>query len=149
MDDVEQLSLPVAAPLTGAPVAPGAAAPTSAAPPASDGAARIERPVARVVLDVPLPHLDRPFDYLVPAALADGAVPGARVSVRFAGREVAGFVVERLARSEHDGALAPLRRVVSRVPPREAREGRAGARGCWHARSPVDADAVGPDSRPE
>lgn len=101
VDDVEQLSLPVA----------GLAPP----PPVSDGAA-IDRPVARVVIDVPLPHLDRSFDYLVPEDLADRAVPGARVSVRFAGRLVAGFVVERVSASDHDGALAPLRRVVSPVP---------------------------------
>ena len=33
-------------------------------------------PVARVLVDLPLAHLDRPFDYLVPAAMADDAVPG-------------------------------------------------------------------------
>ena len=33
-------------------------------------------PVARVLVDVPLAHLDRPFDYLVPEAMADDAVPG-------------------------------------------------------------------------
>lgn len=72
--------------------------------------------VASVVLDVPLPHLDRPFDYAVPAAMADSAVPGARVAVRFAGREARGFVVARNARSDHTGTLAPLRRVVSALP---------------------------------
>ena len=54
-------------------------------------------PVARVLVDVPLAHLDRPFDYAVPAAMADAAVPGARVKVRFAGQDVDGFVVERAA----------------------------------------------------
>src|SRR5262245_58580008 len=52
-------------------------------------------PVARVLVDVPLAHLDKPFDYLVPAAMADDAVSGARVKVRFAGQDVDGFVVER------------------------------------------------------
>ena len=33
-------------------------------------------PVARVLVDLPLAHLDRTFDYLVPAAMADDAVPG-------------------------------------------------------------------------
>jgi len=33
-------------------------------------------PVARVAVDMPLPHLDRPFDYLVPDGLAPDAVPG-------------------------------------------------------------------------
>ncbi|WP_408895474.1 primosomal protein N' [Nocardioides sp. R1-1] len=73
-------------------------------------------PVARVVLDLPLAHLDRAFDYAVPAAMAAGAVPGARVKVRFGGQDVDGFVVARTAASEHDGRLAPLRRLVSPEP---------------------------------
>jgi primosomal protein N' (replication factor Y) (superfamily II helicase) len=73
-------------------------------------------PVARVLVDVPLAHLDRPFDYLVPAKMADAAVPGARVKVRFAGQDVDGFVLERVDSSEHEGRLAPLRRAVSPEP---------------------------------
>src|SRR4051794_11097916 len=73
-------------------------------------------PVARVLVDLPLAHLDRPFDYAVPASMADAAVPGARVKVRFAGQDVDGFVLERAATSEHTGRLAPLRRVVSAEP---------------------------------
>jgi primosomal protein N' (replication factor Y) len=72
-----------------------------------------ELPVARVVVDVPLPHLDRPFDYSVPASMAEPAQPGVRVRVRFAGQEVDGFVLERVAGTEHQGRLTPLRRVVS------------------------------------
>ena len=70
-------------------------------------------PVALVLVDVALPHLDRPFEYLVPMSMADLAVPGARVKVRFAGQDVDGFVLARAATAEHEGALAPLRRVVS------------------------------------
>ena len=73
-------------------------------------------PVARVLVDLPLAHLDRPFDYVVPAKDADAAVPGARVKVRFAGQDVDGYVVERLPASDHGGRLAPLRRVVSSEP---------------------------------
>jgi len=51
-------------------------------------------PVARVLVDVPLAHLDRPFDYAVPAAMADDARPGVRVKVRFAGHDVDGFLVD-------------------------------------------------------
>lgn len=72
--------------------------------------------MARVLVDVPLPHLDRPFDYAVPAAMAADAVPGARVAVRFAGAEHQGFIADRVAESEHEGALTPLRRVVSGEP---------------------------------
>ena len=73
-------------------------------------------PVARVLVDVPLAHLDRPFDYLVPVGMAETAVPGARVKVRFAGQDVDGFLVERRAETDHTGRLAPLRRVVSAEP---------------------------------
>ena len=73
-------------------------------------------PVARVLVDIALAHLDRPFDYAVPRAMADSAVPGARVKVRFAGQDVDGFVVERAAETDHTGTLQPLRRVVSPEP---------------------------------
>ncbi len=76
----------------------------------------IDRPVARLLVDVPLAHLDRPFDYLVPPKHADTATPGTRVKVRFAGQDVDGFVLDRLERSDHGGRLAPLRRVVSPEP---------------------------------
>lgn len=73
-------------------------------------------PVARVLVDVPLAHLDRPFDYAVRTADADTAVPGARVKVRFAGQDVDGFVLARAATSDHNGRLQPLRRVLSAEP---------------------------------
>ena len=73
-------------------------------------------PVARVAVDVSLHHLDRPFDYAVPADLADQAVPGSRVRVRFSGRLVDGFVLERRETTEHEGKLAPLAKVVSSEP---------------------------------
>jgi primosomal protein N' (replication factor Y) len=73
-------------------------------------------PVARVLVDVPLAHLDRPFDYAVLATMAQSAVPGARVKVRFAGQDVDGYVVERAATTEYTGLLAHLRRVVSPEP---------------------------------
>ncbi|NED97511.1 primosomal protein N' [Phytoactinopolyspora alkaliphila] len=75
-----------------------------------------DAPVARVLVDIGLAHLDRPFDYLVPASMADGAVPGARVRVRFAGADHDGFIVERTDSSEHTGRLSPLRRLVSPEP---------------------------------
>ncbi|MCG5212371.1 primosomal protein N' [Streptosporangium sp. KLBMP 9127] len=73
-------------------------------------------PVARVAVDNPLPHLDRPFDYLVPMALDAAAVPGCRVRVRFAGKLVHGFLLERVETSEHTGRLTALERVVSPEP---------------------------------
>ncbi|MCL2802364.1 MAG: primosomal protein N' [Micrococcales bacterium] len=73
-------------------------------------------PVARLALDLEPAHLDRLFDYAVPAKLSDQAQVGVRVSVRFAGRRVKGYLVERVAISDHKAALAPLERVVSPLP---------------------------------
>jgi len=70
-------------------------------------------PVALVLVDVGLPHLDRPFEYFVPVSMADLAVPGARVKVRFAGQDVDGYILARASTAEHLGTLAPLRKVVS------------------------------------
>src|ERR1700761_4109662 len=60
-----------------------------------------------------LPHLDRPFDYLVPESMAADAQPGSRVRVRFAGQLTGGFVLDRRDSSEHEGKLGYLERVVS------------------------------------
>ncbi|KRD36300.1 primosomal protein N' [Oerskovia sp. Root918] len=70
-------------------------------------------PVARVVLDLSPHHLDRTFDYLVPAAMAAGVQPGVRVKARFGPQEVDGFVLARAEHSDHDGRLVPLKRLVS------------------------------------
>src|SRR3954447_12974249 len=70
---------------------------------AAEAAPAAVDPVAQVLVDLPLAHLDRPFAYAVPAAMADTAVPGARVKVRFAGQDVDGYVVARAATSEHPG----------------------------------------------
>ena len=64
-------------------------------------------------MDLPLAHLDRPFDYLVPERLAAPARPGVRVRVRFAGQLTDGYVLERVESSEHQGRLSYLERVVS------------------------------------
>ena len=89
--------------------------PTRAPKPAAEPVAEVD-PVARVLVDVPLAHLDRTFDYAVPASMAADARPGVRVKVRFAGRDVDGFVLERCSATDHDGALTPLRRLVSPEP---------------------------------
>ncbi|MFJ1973481.1 primosomal protein N' [Streptomyces sp. NPDC087903] len=85
-----------------------------------------ELPVARVLVDKGVLHLDRYFDYAVPEELDAEAQPGVRVRVRFgAGRHrvrdgrreggglIDGFLVERLAESDYSGPLAALAQVVS------------------------------------
>jgi primosomal protein N' (replication factor Y) len=83
-------------------------------------------PVARVLVDKGLLHLDQFFDYAVPAAMDDDAQPGVRVRVRFGARVVKGrreggtlhdgFIVERRADSDYSGPLAPLAQVLSTEP---------------------------------
>ena len=46
----------------------------------------------------------------------EAAQPGVRVKVRFAGRDVPGFVIERRSGAEHEGRLTPIRTVVSSEP---------------------------------
>ena len=86
------------------------------AAPASDGPLAVDLPVARVAVETGLAHLDRAFDYAVPPALAAAVVPGSRVRVRFAGRLVSGFVLDRVAASDHPGRLAAIERCVSPEP---------------------------------
>ncbi|MGW6708804.1 primosomal protein N' [Streptomyces sp. NPDC054956] len=85
-----------------------------------------ELPVARVLVNKGVLHLDRLFDYAVPAELSETAQPGVRVRVRFGagghrvhggrregGGLIDGFIVERRAESDYNGALAALAQVVS------------------------------------
>jgi len=89
--------------------------PASAAE-ASGPALAAQLPVARVLIESSLPHLDRPFDYSVPAALDAAAVPGARVKVKFNGQDLAGYLLERTAGSDAGHPLVPLHKVLSPVP---------------------------------
>jgi len=72
--------------------------------------------IARVVVDVPLAHLDRPFDYAVPEKFADTVQAGCRVRVRFHGRLVDGVVWELGDTTVFAGALQPLSHVPSGEP---------------------------------
>ncbi|MGC5223073.1 primosome assembly protein PriA [Micromonospora sp. DT81.3] len=73
------------------------------------------RRVARVLIDSPLPQLDRLFDYAIPDHLAAGARPGVRVRVplRTAGRVVDAFLVEVGEADDAERPLSELDAVVS------------------------------------
>lgn len=86
-------------------------------------------PVARVLVDKGVLHLDRYFDYAVPEELDEQAQPGVRVRVRFGagarnvrggrregGGLIDGFLVERVAETDYSGPLAALAQVVSPEP---------------------------------
>lgn len=77
----------------------------------------MSRRIARVLLDSPLPQLDRLFDYAVPDEVAE-LEPGVRVRVplRTAGRMIDGFVVETADEDDSERALSTVESVISRVP---------------------------------
>ncbi|BCB89079.1 hypothetical protein Psuf_063920 [Phytohabitans suffuscus] len=64
-------------------------------------------------MDVPLAHLDRPFDYLVPDQLDEGAQPGTRVKVRFSGQLVDGWLLERAEETALEKKLLYVEKLVS------------------------------------
>lgn len=74
--------------------------------------------IARVLIDSPLPQLDRLLDYRVPARLAQDASPGVRVTVplRTAGRLASGYLIELAASADFAGSLSEIETVVSGVP---------------------------------
>lgn len=72
--------------------------------------------VVQVRIDSPVPHLDRPFDYRVPASLVEEVEVGSRVRVRFAGRLVNGIVVALGETTDHPGELRTLERVMGPEP---------------------------------
>ncbi len=80
-------------------------------------APRAEPPmIARVILETPLPQLDRLLDYRIPEGM-EGVVPGVRVSVplRSANRMTQGFVVELAHQQEFPGPLSDIDALVSTV----------------------------------
>lgn len=83
-------------------------------PPAAPGL------IARVLLDSPLPQLDHPFDYAVPADVVDAIRVGSRVKVplRTAGRTASAYVLELVgaAEADFDGRLSEVAAVVSSAP---------------------------------
>lgn len=52
-------------------------------------------PVAAVLVDTPLSHLEGIYDYLVPQALSDKAIYGTKVLVPFGNTQVNGLIVDR------------------------------------------------------
>ena len=75
--------------------------------------------VGRVLIDSPLPQLDRLFDYAIPARLEAEAVPGVRVKVplRTAGRVVEGYLVEVVDATHAQATSKPLSELDAVVSP--------------------------------
>ncbi|WP_053375632.1 primosomal protein N' [Paenibacillus sp. FJAT-27812] len=74
--------------------------------------------IAKVIVDVPSRQTDRPFDYEVPAALADWIEVGSRVGVPFGPRVLQGFVTQLAETSDVDmKRLKPVSELLDHVPP--------------------------------
>ncbi|MDP9805450.1 primosomal protein N' (replication factor Y) [Trueperella bonasi] len=82
-------------------------------PVARDIESGVELPVARVLPDIPQPHMDRFFDYEIPQKMANAEV-GARVVVDIGSRRVDGFIVERSTSTNYH-RLRPIHRLVSSI----------------------------------
>lgn len=74
------------------------------------------RRIARVLLESPLPQLDRLFDYAIPDELGEvGTGVRVRVPLRTAGRVVDAYVVELDIENDADRPLSEIESIVSRV----------------------------------
>ena len=73
-------------------------------------------PIAKVVLDLSLPHLDYPFDYEIPMEFDESCQPGVKVKVKFAGRNLEGWVVERRKSQLESKKLSKIDKVISELP---------------------------------
>ncbi|HWH26126.1 MAG TPA: primosomal protein N' [Pseudolysinimonas sp.] len=73
--------------------------------------------IARVLVDSPLPQLDRLLDYRIPDHLT-GIVPGVRVTVplRSARRLATAYVIELGSQQDYPGPLSDIEALVSPVP---------------------------------
>ncbi|MEU9108087.1 primosomal protein N' [Streptomyces xanthophaeus] len=85
-----------------------------------------ELPIAKVLVNKGVLHLDQTWDYAVPESLSEEAQPGVRVRVRFGAGEgrvrdgrreggglIDGYLIERVAETDYEGPLAALAQVVS------------------------------------
>ena len=72
-------------------------------------------PVATVLVDTGVPHLDEVYDYLVPDFLDDELRTGVKVSVNFSGRNVDGYILSR-SESSAVGNLKFIEKVLSPIP---------------------------------
>lgn len=73
-------------------------------------------PIARVLVDTGVFHLDQEFDFLVPEELSEIAAPGVSVRVPFNGRKCDGFIVGRANSSAHVGRMQYVDKVNHETP---------------------------------
>lgn len=84
--------------------------------PKTPGKAANNSPIARVLVDSGVFHLDQEFDFLVPEELSEIAKPGVSVRVPFNGRKCEGYIVGRANSSAHIGRMQFLDKVNNETP---------------------------------
>lgn len=84
--------------------------------PKTPGKPAINSPIARVLVDTGVFHLDQEFDFLVPEEFSENAVPGVSVRVSFNGRKCDGYIVGRANSSAHVGRMQYLDKINNQTP---------------------------------
>ncbi len=73
-------------------------------------------PVAQVLVDTGVPHLDQYFDYLIPQKYAHSAQSGVRVQVPFNSQELEGVILSRTELDQSRKNLKSITKVLSPIP---------------------------------
>lgn len=73
-------------------------------------------PIARVLVDTGVYHLDSPYDYLVPEIYSSSAQVGVRVEVPFGSTLCEGIIIGRVEAPERSGDLKQISKVLSPHP---------------------------------
>ena len=73
-------------------------------------------PVAQVLVDTGVPHLDQHFDYLIPENYAESAQSGVRVQVPFNNQELEGIIISRQELDQSRNNLKNITKVLSPIP---------------------------------
>ena len=70
-------------------------------------------PIASVLVDTPVSHLEGIYDYLVPQHLSDTATVGTKVLIEFGKGRTEGLLLSRKAESEQSARLKPILELAS------------------------------------
>jgi len=73
-------------------------------------------PVAQVLVDTGVTHLDQHFDYLIPQKYAESAQSGVRVQVPFNSQELEGIILSRQELDQSRKNLKSISKVLSPIP---------------------------------
>ena len=71
---------------------------------------------AQVLANIPLLHVDRPFDYVIPENLLSKVAVGSRVAITFGGRKAVGFVVSLSDSVERPEKVSEIEDVIDLIP---------------------------------